>query len=276
MRHQSSLWVERLARFGYAAKGVVYAIVGVLAVQAALGAGGRTTDTQGALQTIASQPFGRFLLALVAIGLIGYVLWCFVQAIKDAENKGSDAKGIIQRLGYGITGSIYAGLAISAVGIILGSRGGSSNSSQTWTARLLSQPFGQWLVGTIGAIIIGLGFYQFYRAYKAKFRQHLNWHEMSDKEQTWAMRLGRVGLTARGIVFIMIGGFLIEAARRFDPQQVRGLDGALQTLQQQSYGPWLLGLVALGLVAYGIYMGVEARYRRVVAPPLKEGQLLRH
>ncbi len=260
------MWVERLARFGYAAKGVVYAIVGVLAVQAALGTGGETTDTKGALGAIAAQPFGKFLLALLTIGLIGYVLWSFVQAIKDPEHKGDDAKSLARRLGYGMTGLVYAGLAFSAIKLIMGSGGGSGgNSEQDWTARLLAQPFGQWLLGLVAAFIIGLGFYQHYQAYKAKFRKQMKLQEMSATEETWATRIGRFGEAARGIVFVIIGFFLIQAARQSDPSKARGLDGALQSLAQQPYGPLLLGIVALGFVAYGIHMGVQARYRRIIA-----------
>jgi Na+/proline symporter len=257
------MWVERLARFGYAAKGVVYTIVGALAVQAAFGQGGQTTDTKGALGAIAAQPFGKFLLVLLTIGLIGYVLWRFVQAIKDPEHKGDDPKGLARRAGYAISGLIYAGLALSAIGLIRGSGGGGGNSEQGWTAKLLSQPFGQWLVGLVGALVIGIGFYQLYEAYKAKFRKEMKLHEMSPTEETWATRIGRFGLAARGVVFVIIGFFLLQAARQSDPNQARGLDGALKALAQQPYGPWLLGIVALGLVAYGIYQGVQARYRRI-------------
>lgn len=260
-----SVWVERLARFGYAAKGTVYGIVGLLAAQAAFGTGGKTTDTQGALQTIVMQPFGKVLLGFVTIGLLGYVLWRFVQAIKDPENKGTDAKGLAQRLGYAITGSIYAGLAFSAMRLVLGTGGGSnSNSTEDWTARLLAQPFGQWLVGTVGAFIIGLGFCQFYLAYSTKFRKELNLTQLSDTEQKWVMGIGRFGLAARGVVFCVIGFFLIQAARQSDPKEARGLREALQVLAQQPYGPWILGIVAVGLVAYGIYMVIQARYRRLV------------
>ncbi|MBW4649212.1 MAG: DUF1206 domain-containing protein [Kastovskya adunca ATA6-11-RM4] len=259
------MWIERLARLGYAAKGIVYAIVGVLAVQAAFGQGGRTTDTQGALTTIASQPFGKFLLALVAVGLVGYSLWRFVEAWADPDNKGSDAKGLATRFGYAISGLIYAGLAFSAIGLILGTGGGGGgdNTQQDWTAKVLAQPFGQWLIGLLGALIIGIGFYQFYKAYSAKFRKEWKLREMSSQEDTWATRIGRFGLAARGVVFVMTGFFLIQAARQSDASEVRGLDGALQALAQQAYGKWLLAIVALGLVAYGLYMGVQARYRRI-------------
>lgn len=261
-------WVERLARLGYAAKGLVYAIVGLLAVQAATSARGRTTDTQGALQTIAAQPFGQILLGLVAIGLVGYVLWRIVQAIYDPEGKGRDAKGIAQRIGYVLNGAVYAGLAFSALKLAIGSQVSSGNATQDSTAQLLAQPFGQWLVGTVGAAVIGISFYQFYDAYKASFRRRLNLYQMSANEQTWATRIGRFGLAARGVVLALTGIFLIQAARDSNPQAAQGLDGALQTLAQQPQGPWLLGLVALGLIAYGTHMGVQARYGKINPPSI--------
>lgn len=260
----SSVWIERLARLGYAAKGVVYAVVGVLAAMAAFGTGGRTTDTNGALVTIVAQPFGKFLLGLVAVGLAGYVLWCFVQAIADAENKGSDAKGIAQRLGYAGSGIVYAGLALNAVQIVRGvGGGGGSNGSQDWTARVLAQPFGQWLVGIAGVAVIGMGFYQFYEAYKAKFRRKIKMNQMSDSEHKWALYSGRCGIAARGVVFSIIGIFLIQAAHNSDANRAIGLAGALEALAQQPYGSLILGIVALGLIAYGIYNFVLARYRQI-------------
>jgi hypothetical protein len=256
-------WVERLARLGFAAKGIVYALVGLLAAQAAFGIGGRKTDTQGALQTIVTQPFGQILLSLVAIGLFGYALWRLVEAVADPDHKGTDVKGILQRCSYVSNGLVYASLALTAVRIVLGAGGSSSNASRDWTARLLAQPFGQWLVGTIGALVIGIGIYQFYEAYKAKFRQKLKLNEMSEVEQAWAIRIGRLGLAARGVVFGVIGFFLIQAARQSNPNQVKGLGGALTSLAQQPYGSWVLGIVAIGLIAYGVYYIVQARYRQI-------------
>lgn len=268
-QQSSSEWIERFARFGYGAKGIVYAIVGILAVQAAFTGGGRTTDTKGALYEIVSQPFGQVLLSLVGVGLIGYAMWRLIQALMDPENKGDDAKGIVTRIGYAVSGIIYAGLAFTALGIVFGSTGSSSSggdSTQHWTARLMAQPFGRWLVGLVGAIVLGLAFYYFYKAFTAKFRRHLKVREMSYEEEKWAVRIGRVGLTARGVVFLIIGWFLMRAAYQSDASEARGLAGALETLLRQPYGPWLMGLVALGLVAYGIHLGVQARYRRILAP----------
>lgn len=259
---QASPWIEPLGRFGFAAKGVVYTIVGVLAIQTALGRGGETTDSQGALQRIAGAPFGRILLGIMAVGLVGYALWRFVQALLDTDNKGHDAKGRTARTFYAIVGVIYLGLAFSAVQLISGSGGGGS-SQQDWTARLMAQPFGTLLVALVGAGVIGVGGYQLYKGYTASFRKHLRSNEMSATEETWATRSGRLGYAARGIVFAIAGMLLIIAALRSNPDQPQGIGGALQTLAQQPYGPWLLGVVALGLIAYGIFCGVEARYRRM-------------
>jgi hypothetical protein len=259
-------WVKRLARLGHAAKGTVYFIVGLLAAQAAIGSGGKTTDSEGALSTIVTQPFGKFLLGIVTVGLIGYAIWRLVEAIFDPERSPRDegAKRIGQRLGYAFSGVAYAGLAFTAIKLIIGSGGGGGgNATKDWTARFLSQPFGQWLVGLAGVVTVGVAIAYLYEAFKGKFRRHFKMQEMSPSERTWTMRLGRFGISARAIVFIVIGIFFIQAARLSDPNQAKGLGEALATLAQQPFGPWLLGAVAFGLIAYGIYSLFEARYRRI-------------
>jgi hypothetical protein len=259
-------WITLLARFGYAAKGVVYIIIGAIAAFAAFKGRGRTTDSQGALEEIILQPYGKYLLGAVAIGLAGYALWRFVQALNDTEDKGSGIKGIVIRIGYAIIGVVYVGLAFSAVQIILGSGGNSNNdsSSKEWTATLLSQPFGQWLVGLIGLGFIAAALSHFYKAYTIKFRKKLLIDEMSKGVQTFAIRTGRFGLAARGVVFGIIGAFLIQAALHSNAGEARGLSGALSALGEQTYGQVLLGVVALGLVAYGFYMLILSRYRRIM------------
>ena len=261
----SHAWFERLARLGYVSKGLVYFIVGFLAAQAAFSMGGRTTDTSGALSEIVNQPFGKFLLFLVTIGIIGYALWRIVQTILDPEHQGqkTDAKRIAQRIGYALSALAYAGLALTAVKLIMGSGGGNSNTTEDLTAQILAQPFGQWLVGLAGSIVIGVGFSYFYEAYKAKFRRHFKLDEMSQTEQTWATRLGRFGIAARGVVFVIVGFFLIQAARLSDASQTKGLGDVLEILAQQPFSPVILGIVPLGLIAYGIYSVIEARYRQI-------------
>ncbi len=257
-------WIEQLARFGYAAKGVIYFIVGLLAMPIAFGVGSETVGTNGALQTIVTQPFGRFLLSVIAVGLIAYAIWRFTQAFIDPEHQGTDAKRVVKRLGYALSGLSYAGLALTAMQIIVGSEGNNSNWRQDWTAHLLAQPFGQWLVGIVGVILLGVGFSYVYRAYTAKFRERFRLVEMSNAQLKWATRVGRFGIAARGIAFGLIGLLLIQAAVQSDSDEAQGLGGALQTLAQEPSGRWILGVVAVGLVAYAIHMLVLARYRRII------------
>ncbi|MEO1068748.1 MAG: DUF1206 domain-containing protein [Cyanobacteria bacterium J06638_6] len=260
---QPAKWIERLARFGYAAKGIVYVLVGFLAFQAAFSWGGKVTGSKGAFQTIAAQPFGKTMLFLVAVGLVGYVVWKFVQAIKDPEHDDEGIKAFGRRAAYAVSGLIYGSLAWFAFRVVFSNASSSGGSSNQQTATLLSQPFGQWLVGAVGAASVGYGFYCFYRAVTTRFRRKLKLAQMSAKEEKWSTRIARFGLSAKGVVSVIIGYFFIQAARTSDPSQTKTTEGALQTLQQQPYGAWLMGIVALGLIAYGAHLIIQARYRRI-------------
>lgn len=261
-------WVEKLARAGYVAKGIVYVIIGMLALQAAFRAGGETTNSTGALETIVVQPFGRLLLGLVGVGLAGYALWRFVSAAIDGERDGTDGKGIAKRVGYVISGISYSVLAYTALQLIQGNgNAGGENGTQDGTARLLAAPFGQGLVAIVGLIVIGNGLTQIVKGYKADFVKKMNFADVDPVQKKVAVMSGRWGYVARGIVFAITGGFLLNAARNADPKQAKGLGSALDLLAGQVYGPWVLGIVAAGLVAYGLFMFVEARYRRIAVSP---------
>lgn len=213
------------------------------------------------------QPFGKILLGAVALGLVGYALWRLVQAGIDAESKGTGAKGLAIRTGYAISGFIHLGLALTAMRLAFDTDGRRSSSgssdSQDWTAAVLAQPFGRWLVALAGGIIIGVGIGQLYKAYTAKFRDNLKLGEMSAAEQLWATRSGKLGLVARGIVFALIGFFVMQAAWRYDSGNVQGVGGALDSLASGPFGSITFPVVALGLIAYGLFMFVQARYRRI-------------
>jgi hypothetical protein len=264
---QAIPWVEKLARFGYAAKGVVYIVIGYLALQLAFGQGGEATGPEGALSAIGQQPLGRAMLAIVAAGLFAYALWRLVQAVVDPERKGKDAKGLAQRAGYAVSGLTYGTLGLFAARIAMGQSGGpqGGQSQEDWTARLLAQPFGVWLVGLVGLVVIGIGLYQLYYGISGKFRDELKLHEMSSLEKTWATRAGRLGYIARGIVYTIIGGLFILAALNTNPEEAGGFGDAMAALAQQPYGPWLIGLIGLGVLAYGVYAFVQAKYRRIFA-----------
>lgn len=259
-KQQAKPWVVILARCGYAAKGIVYLLIGVLALMAAMGPGGKTTDSTGALHTLAAQPMGKIMLGLIGIGLCGYALWRFVQAGVDPENKGDDAKGIATRIGYALSGLSYSALALTAFNIVMGANGGSSRD---WTQSLMAAPFGRFLIGAVGLGFFGTALYAFYVAYSAKFRDKLKLSEMSATEETWVTRLGRAGYAARGVVFGIIGGFFVSAALQSNADKTGGIDKALQTLAQQPYGHWILGIVAVGVTSYGLYALAQARYRRI-------------
>jgi len=261
-------WIEFLARLGFAARGVVYGVVGILAFRAAFGAGGATTSGRGALRAIGQQPFGRVMLTVVAVGLAGFALWKLVEAVLDPEGhgeRGERRRQLAARLGAAGTSVAYWGLALAAVRILQGSRAGGGDSTRSWTAALMAKPFGVWLVALAGLGVVVLGIRQLQKAFTGKFLQQLRMAEMSPVERDWARRAGELGLSARGVVFLMTGGFLVRAALKHDASEARGLGGALAALAHQPSGPWLLGLVAVGLIAFGIYGLVQARYRRIAA-----------
>lgn len=265
-RGATGRWMTLLARLGYTVKGVVYVVIGWLAVMLAIGHGGKATDQSGAIQTINNLPFGKFLLVVVAIGLLGFALWSFIQALFDTEGKGRDAKGIASRIGYAVVGASYALLSYATFQIVVGTGSGGSNSTsktQDGTALLLKQPPGVALVIIAGIGVLGLAVYLFVKAYSAKFKSRLNLTDLSAQMRKLMINLGRFGYAALGVVFSIIGIFLIVAAFQHNAKQAVGLDGALQELARQPSGLFLLGIVALGLIAYGLYSFVEARYRRL-------------
>ena len=258
-KHSES--VEWLGRAGLLAKGVLYGIVGLLAIQIPLGMGGKATDRQGALRTVAAQPFGEVLLVVLGIGLLGYGVWSLVQAVLDRGEKGDDAKGLAKRAGYFGRGLLYLGTAGLAFALVVGAASGGSNEKEE-TANVLQWPLGRWIVGLVGLAILGAGLFNLYRALTRKFRKDLHEHELGGA-RPWAIAVGVVGHAARGVVFGLIGVFLLKAAVEYDPSEAVGIDGALRKLAQQPSGPWLLGLVAAGLLAYALFCGVQARYREV-------------
>lgn len=264
--------IETLARLGYGARGVVYGLVGGLALLAAVGSGGQTGGSRSALQTLLSQPFGKFWLILIALGLFGFCAWRILESLTDADRRGSDMKGWGVRGAHLISGIIYAGLAISALNLALGrgsGGGGEDQAAQDWTAWLMSQPFGQWLVGLVGLAVFGTGLAFIWKAWRGNVAERLS---LPADKRDWIVTLGRMGFAARGVVFLMIGGFLILAAIRASSSQVHGLGGALQALQQQPYGWVLLALTALGLFAFGLFGLVQARYRHIDAPDLDDAK----
>lgn len=262
--NEASSWIERYVRAGYFVKGIVYVLVGALALQVALGVGGRTTTTSGALTTIARQPFGQALLVLTGIGLVGYALWRILQGVFDVEGRGSEAKALLKRFGYVASGSAYGSLAFEAFRLVVGAaRAGEGDSTELWTARVLAAPFGGWLVGAGAAVAFALAGNALYVALRGLYRKKLMLGEMGPAERLIADIAAVAGLIGRGAVFALVGLLLARAALDHDPEEAGSSEEALDMLIRWPAGPWLLGAVALGLVAYGAYAAVQARYRRI-------------
>jgi len=244
---------------------VVYVLMGVLAVLAAVNAGGgSTTDQNGAFQTIEEAPFGQVLLGVVAIGLTGYVLWRSIQAVADPDGEGLDPKGVAKRIGYAGSALIHAFFAFTAANLAAGAGGDWGASAEEWTGWFLSLPLGWLLVATTGIGIVFVGLYQIYEAYHSEFKKYLKLGALGDGKQGWIEHGGRFGVATRGVVFAIAGVFLVLAGLRTDEQEVRSLGGALSAiLEQPFFGNFLLGVVAVGLVAYGLLIVAVARYRRI-------------
>ncbi len=262
-----STLVERLSRLGYAVRGLLYGLVGVLAASLVLVGQGKLTDRQGAIATLGTQPLGKFLLILIAAGLAGYAVWGIIRAVFDPLNKGTDAKGIIARLGFLVSGLSYAALEIPTIRLLMNLPGGASGggeaaSQQRAVGAILTKPWGPWVVGLIGLVIIGAGVSQILQGWQSKFDMRFDSYSMNASQRRWATRLGRFGYIARGIVFDIIGFFLFQAALYSDPSRARGIDGALAALLQQPYGKLLLGVVAFGLIAFGLYSMLGAAWFR--------------
>ena len=257
-------WLNALARIGLVAKGVSFALVGILAIKLAVASGGEATSRQGALQSLAQQSFGKFLLILLALGFAAYALWRFAQTFFDKNDVGKGVKGIAKRAGYFGSGTIYAILTYSTVKIISGAAEQSQNQkAQKTTATVLSWPAGKWIVGAAGLVLIGVGLWSGYRGLEKRFLKDWMTERMSSAAQSWGSRAGVVGLLGWMVVFALIGIFLIKAANDYNAREAIGLDGALQKLATHSYGSWLLGIGAAGLLAYAVFCLFEARYRKV-------------
>lgn len=251
---------QLLARAGLVARGVIYILIGWVAILVALGDKAHQADQQGALQLVAGTPLGLVSLWLLFIGFAAYALWRFSQVLYGVPGEGTGAGPRVKSL---VRGLVYASFAVLTFKIITGKHTNQKAQQQDVTASLMHHTGGQWLVGLIGLIIVIVGAALVIEGVRQKFMKQLMTSQMSARTRQAVRRLGMVGTTARGLVFALAGVLVIDAAITYDPAKAGGLDKALHTLRNQPFGEFLLILAALGLIAFGIYGLAEARWRRV-------------
>jgi hypothetical protein len=255
--HEGFPW---LARAGLLARGIVYGIIGLIAIEVAFGSTAAPTNQQGALEIVAGQPLGSFLLAFLAAGLAGYSAWRLTRAVVGHGREEDDSA--FDRLAGAASGIAYLALFFVAIEILF-SGGGSGGNTSHETAGVLGWTAGTLLVTLAGAVLVGIGAYQGYKGLSEKFMATSRTAEMSVGVRRGYKAIGVIGHLARGIVFVLIGYGLIRAAVDYEPSKASGLDGALRELAQESYGQVLLGVVAAGLIAFAFYSMLDARYRKV-------------
>ncbi len=256
--------MDALARLGYAVRGVMYIVIGAVALQAALGKTTSPTDQIGAIAAIGHLPSGRILLWVMLIGLAAYALWGVIRAILDPFHKGSDTKGLLARGGYLVSAVTYAFFALTTYGLIHGTTsGGGSNQTIQFVSRLMQNPTGRYLVAIIGAAVLLGGLYQIYAGITENFEQRFKPYALSGDELKTAREMGKIGTAVRGLVIGIMGVFLILAATSANPARARGFSGALTFLGQQPYGVYILAIVAAGLIFLGLYSLMAAAWFRL-------------
>lgn len=257
----------RLAcRIGYAAHGVVYLLIGVLAVDAATSGGGeQASGSKEAITQLGTGMVGTILLTALALGLLGYSFMRLWQGLGNPADHGDDAKGIGKRIGRVASGLGRAALALYAISLAFGwslgggggSDGGGSGGASDLTSQVMDVTGGRWLIGIVGAGIMVGGLNQLVRAIKASFLDELR---LPPGARRWVEPLGRFAYASRFLVFLIVGGFVLTAAVQYDSSEARGLGGALRELRRQPFGPWLLASVGAGLIAFAVLRGIYARY----------------
>lgn len=257
--------VELLMRLGYVVRGVLYAVVGILALRiAARQGGGAATDLTGGLRFLIGNPFGKLILLVVIVGLAAYSVWGFIRAIFDPLHRGSDASGYAARFGFLTSALSYAAIVLFALQLLLGSGASSGDSTQKSIASLLNHPAGGWLAILVGLVALGVGIGEFVEAVRAPFKADFKGSEMTPSQMQAAVALGRYGVFARGVTFLVIGWSVVQAGIHHDPSQAQGFGGAFLFLLAHPFGHLLLGIVALGFVALGLFSLACARWIRLM------------
>ena len=255
--------LEPVARLGYASKAVIYGIVGVLAILAAVNRGGLFTDQSGALRMVLTRPYGRLLLVVLTVGLCGYAAWRLLDAVLDPDRAGTSPLGWVTRIGNAIRGCIYGALGLEALRLLRGIRGSNRDQAELWTARMLDWPFGQYVIAIVGAIAAIYGVSEFVQAIRGSHGAKLDWSPIPLEYRPLLKKISRFGVAIRACLLTTLGMFLVRAALTHDPNQAAGPRESMLRLGSLFEGRWFLALVAAGVIAYAVDQAIHARCRRI-------------
>ncbi|MFG1661182.1 DUF1206 domain-containing protein [Micromonospora chersina] len=258
----NSRWLELLTRAGFIGYGIVHLLFAWLALQIAFGKSGEEGNQNGALRTLGAQPMGKFLLVAIAVGLFAMAIWQAFEAVIGHRFLRGREK-LFERIASVVRVIVFVWLGWTAIKVVQDASANASDQQQQFTEKLMASDGGRWLVGLAGLVLAAVGIGMVIYGLKKKFERNLKTGEMSPKTHTLTRRLGMAGYAARGAVFALAGLLIVVAAVKYDPEKARGLDAALRTLRDQSYGPVLLALMAVGIAAFGVYCFLQSRYRRV-------------
>jgi hypothetical protein len=257
--------LELLERLGYIVRGVLYVVMGVLALRIALAKpDGQAVGLTGSVVVLVSNEFGRLLLLVIVIGLAAYSIWGLVRASFDPLHRGSDPSGYLERLGFITSAVSYATIAVFSLKILVGTGNATTDSTRKMISSILDHPEGGWVTVVIGLIALGIGLGQFVESYRAAFKRDLKGAEMNEMVRNVVIALGRFGMFARGVIFVIVGWFILQAGLHHDPNKVQGFDGAFLYLLTKPFGHVVLGVVALGIVALGLHSLACARWVRLL------------
>lgn len=259
--------LELAARAGYGARGFVYLSVGLLVLFATLGLIGDAVGVRGALDWLSQRPLGRVWMLLVGLGLAAFVGWRILQAVFDADHEGTSRHGLMTRMSQLFSGLSYAALAFAALALFAGPRASAPSEgvaeSRERAAMLLDLPFGRWLLVAAGLAIFGIGVGNVVKAWREDFSEYLDCSIRMCRRVT---PLARIGHVARGLAYLPLAGLVVLAGWRARTAEVTSFGAALEAVERQTAGEWLVGLIAVGFVAFGSFSFVEARFRRIRPP----------
>ena len=255
---------QTLFEAGYVAKGIVYCLIGLFAAGTLVGLSrSGANGPKAIIEWIGTNPFGKVFVAAIGLGLLSYAVWRLYKSSMDTENEGNNASGVIKRIAWAISGLAYATLAVFAFRQVLSSSGGSGGGKkQDVIQLLLQQSWGQIAVAVLGVILVGMAGYQIYRAYSDKLMKKVKSQHLSKEKQETFRVTGRLGLTSRAVVYGIISYFLFRAALLDDASQFKGISGSLSYLES-GFGTTALVVIGVGLLCYGIFMFVRAKYEKV-------------